>query len=51
MTIQEIWDKGKDILQAAGVLEYKEDAWLLLSYVTGVSKAIFLCNKIGRAHV
>lgn len=45
MTIQEIWDKGKDILQAAGVLEYKEDAWLLLSYVTGVSKAIFLCNR------
>lgn len=45
MTIQEIWDKGKDILQAAGVLEYKEDAWLLLSYVTGVSKAVFLCNR------
>lgn len=45
MTAQEILNKGKDILQEAGVLEYEIDAWLLLSYVAGISKAAFLCNR------
>lgn len=41
LTLQEIYREGAQILQAAGIEEAKLDAWYLLEYVTGVSRALY----------
>lgn len=41
LTLQEIYRKGSRILAEAGVPEAPLDAWLLLSYVTGITKASY----------
>lgn len=41
LTLQEIYREGAQTLQAAGIEEAKLDAWYLLEYVTGVSRALY----------
>ncbi|MGN0332247.1 MAG: peptide chain release factor N(5)-glutamine methyltransferase [Lachnospiraceae bacterium] len=41
LTIQEIYKKGAEKLKEAGVIEYQLDAWYLLEYVTGISRAMY----------
>ena len=44
MTLKELLSEGEGCLLAAGVEEYNTDAWLLLSYVTGVSRAYYYAH-------
>lgn len=44
MTLCEALKKGALILKNAGIEEYDNDAWLLLSYVTGVSRAYYYAH-------
>lgn len=41
MTFREVLNWGKEQLQHAGILEYDLDAWLLLEYVSGISRAMY----------
>lgn len=40
-TLQEIYKEGREVLEESGNEESAIDAWLLLSYVTGISKAAY----------
>ena len=44
LELQAIYKEGEAILAAAGVEEANLDAWYLLSFVTGISKARYLCE-------
>ena len=44
-TLYSLLKSGEETLKAAGVREYKLDAWYLLSYVTGVDRTKYLCDK------
>lgn len=44
MTLREILKEGVSVLESAGIAEYELDAWLLLSYVTGVSRAYYYAH-------
>lgn len=41
MTFREVLNWGKEKLKNSGIAEYELDAWLLLEYVTGISRALF----------
>lgn len=41
MTIEEMLNKGKRMLKEAGIQEADLDAWYLLEFVTGVSRAMY----------
>ena len=45
MTLCEALKKGALTLKNAGIEEYDQDAWLLLSYVTGVSRAYYYAHS------
>ena len=45
MTLREAYDKGIERLALSGVEEASLDAWYLLEYVTGVSRASFLADQ------
>ena len=40
-TIQEVYKQGAEKLKEASVTEFQLDAWYLLEYVTGISKAMY----------
>ena len=44
MTLQELYSYGKQRLSAADIAEHDLDAWLLLSFVTGVSRAYYYAH-------
>ncbi len=44
-TLNELLSWGKGELAAAGILEYELDAWLLLSFVTGIDRARYLADR------
>lgn len=44
MTFREILNWGKEELKDSGIGEYELDAWLLLEYVTGISRALFFAK-------
>lgn len=41
LTLQEIYKEGREVLEESGNEESAIDAWFLLSYVTGISKAVY----------
>lgn len=41
----ELLEYGKEALKAAGVAEYETDAWLLLSFSTGIDRTRYLCDR------
>lgn len=43
-TLQQIYKEGASRLQEAGIEEYSLDAWYLLEYVTGISRASYYGN-------
>ncbi len=45
MTFREAYCKGKQQLEAAGIAEASLDAWYLLEYVTGISRARYLADS------
>lgn len=44
LTLQKAYREGAAALEAAGIIDAPLDAWLLLSYVTGVSRAVYYGN-------
>ena len=44
MTLKELLKEGEGCLKEAGLEEYNTDAWLLLSFVTGVSRAYYYAH-------
>ena len=44
LELQKIYKDGEEFLREAGIEEASIDAWLLLEYVTGVSRAKYLCE-------
>ena len=44
LELQAIYKEGEAILSDAGIEEATLDAWYLLSFVTGISKAKYLCD-------
>lgn len=45
MILREILDQGKNRLHEAGIAESDLDAWLLLEYVTGISRAMYYVRQ------
>ncbi len=45
MTFREAYKTGTEELAAAGIEEASLDAWYLLEYVTGISRAVFLADS------
>lgn len=45
MTFRELYNTGTKMLEAAGIEEAALDAWYLLEYVTGISRAVFLADS------
>lgn len=45
MILKEILDQGKKRLREAGIAEADLDAWLLLEYVTGISRAMYYVRQ------
>lgn len=45
MTLREAYDRGKEGLRKSNVEEYELDAWYLLSYVTGISRAQYYLRQ------
>ena len=43
-SLQRLWKNGTDVLQNAGVEEARLDAWLLLEYISGVSRAVYYAH-------
>ncbi len=41
LALQQIYREGTACLKEAGIADAAQDAWLLLSYVTGISKAVY----------
>lgn len=41
LTLQQIYREGKETLERAGIAEAELDAWYLLEYVTGISRASY----------
>lgn len=41
LTLQELYYKGQEILKESGIEEYQIDAWTLLEYVTGITRAAY----------
>ena len=44
LELQKIYKEGELFLREAGIEEADIDAWLLLEYVTGISRAKYLCD-------
>ncbi len=44
MTIRETYEQGMEILHEAGIEEAQLDAWYLLEFVTGISRAIYFAD-------
>ncbi len=44
LTLQKAYREGAAALETAGIIDAPLDAWLLLSYVTGVSRAVYYGN-------
>lgn len=44
LELQKIYKDGEEFLREAGIEEASIDAWLLLEFVTGVSRAKYLCD-------
>lgn len=44
LTLQEVYKEGIHLLEGAGIADASLDAWLLLSHVTGLSKAAYYGN-------
>ena len=44
LELQKIYKEGEAFLREAGIEEASIDAWLLLEYVTGISRAKYLCD-------
>lgn len=44
LTLQEIYREGEQVLAGAGIEDAKLDAWYLLEYVTGISRALYYGN-------
>lgn len=45
MTISNLLTQGEKELDKAGIANADWDAWCLLEYVTGISRAIYLCDR------
>lgn len=41
LALQQIYREGTAYLEKAGIADAAQDAWLLLSYVTGISRAVY----------
>lgn len=50
-TLYEMLQDGSQSLKAAGITEYETDAWYLLSYVTGISRTQYLCDRTHAVNV
>ena len=44
MTLQQAYNKGRELLKEASIEEYDIDAWYLLEFVTGVSRSRYYGN-------
>ena len=44
MTLQQAYNKGKELLKEAGIYDFDVDAWYLLEYVTGISRSKYYGN-------
>lgn len=44
MTVRELYHKGTEQLKEVGIQEAEIDAWILLEFVTGISRASFYAN-------
>lgn len=45
MTVKEAWREGECRLKAAGIEEAALDAWYLLEFVTGISRAVYFADS------
>ena len=45
MTLQEAWNKGSEVLEQAGIVEAKLDAWYLLEHVTKIGRAMYYADS------
>ena len=43
LELQKIYKEGETVLKEAGIEEASIDAWILLEFVTGISRAKYLC--------
>ena len=43
-TLRNLYQSGTEKLEKAGIREAKLDAWYLLEYKTGISRAVFLAD-------
>ena len=46
LELQKVYKEGELFLREAGIEEASIDAWLLLEFVTGISRAKYLCNPL-----
>ncbi len=44
MTVREAYEQGSEILKKAGIEEAQLDAWYLLEFVTGISRAVYFAD-------
>ena len=44
MTLQQAYNKGKELLKEADIYDFDVDAWYLLEFVTGVSRSKYYAN-------
>lgn len=44
LELQKIYKEGEAVLKKAGIEEASIDAWILLEFVTGISRAKYLCD-------
>jgi len=44
LELQKIYKDGEEFLKEAGIEESSIDAWLLLEFITGISRAKYLCD-------
>lgn len=45
MTVKDVYENGQSKLKQAGIEEYQLDAWYLLEYVTGISRAMYFADS------
>ena len=45
MTLKELYNTGTDILKNASIQESSLDAWYLLEYVTGITRARYFVDS------
>ena len=48
MTVRKAYEWGSEILAKSGIEEAQLDAWYLLEFVTGMSRAVYSRMQTGR---